>query len=425
MPDSSRSTAHRPAAPAGARPRARERGGILLAALVVTMLAATLLIGAAYDATMRLRLGDQLQDGAMALVCAQAGLENAQRMASTDTTLTMTDCAPLWISNKTVGHGLVSVTALDPGDGKVPPDGTTGSSTADTVRLSATGQVGALTRTLAAEFVRWPHEAVKQAVHSRTTIDLSGVTVEGRLRANGVVTLISASDIYGDITTLLGKSVTAALDDDDTDLYFVTDTLAMPAVDFGWFRDAGEKITLPPVTRLLSNRVFGPGLNTGGQPSPEGIYWIDATGGNVYLQNVAVIGTLAILNANTVYIGSSLGVPTNYYHEPYDPARMPALVVQGNLSMYIEGNAYSFSVTGTPYSVTCGVTGVIHCTGTFLGPQANASLPGTFEGAIIANEVHLYGPGTLIRHEEAYNLNPIAGLTLSGLRLIPATRREL
>lgn len=424
MPDSSRSTAHRPAAPAGVHPRARERGGILLAALVVTMLAATLLIGAAYDATLRLRLGDQLEDGAMALVCAQAGLENAQRLASTDTTLTMTDCAPLWISNKTVGHGLVSVTALDPGDGTVPPDGATGSSAADTVQLSATGQVGALTRTLAAEYVRWPHEAMKQAVYSRTTIDLSGVTVEGRLRANGAVTLNSTSDIYGDITTLLGKSVTAGLDDDDTDILFVTDTLGMPAVDFDWFHDAGQTITLP-VTRLLSNKVYGPGVNPSGTASPDGIYYIDATGGDVYLLNVAVIGTLAVLNANTVHIGSSLGVPTNYYQVPHDRVRMPALVVQGNLSMYVEGNPYAFSVGATPYSVTCGVTGVIYCTGTFMGPQVNATLPGTFEGAIIAHQVRLYGPGALVRHEEAYNLNPIAGLTASGLRLIPATRREL
>jgi hypothetical protein len=238
------------------------------------------------------------------------------------------------------------------------------------------------------------------------------------------VTLISASDIFGDITTLLGDSVTAALDDGDTDLLFVTDTLGMPAVDFDWFQDAGKKITLPH-TRLLSNKVYGPGVNPSGPASPEGIYWIDATGGDVYFQNVAVIGTLAVLNANTVYIGSSLGVPTNYYHVPHDPVRMPALVVQGNLSMYVEGNTYAFSVGATPYSVTCGVTGVIYCAGTFLGPQVNATLPGTFEGTIIAHEAHLYGPGTLIRHEEAYNLNPIAGLTASGLRLIPATRREL
>ncbi len=424
MPDSSRSTAHRPVTAAGTRPRPRERGGILLAALVVTMLAATLLIGAAYDAGMRLRLGDQLQDGAMALVCAQAGLENAQRMASTDTTLTMTDCAPLWINNKTVGLGWVSVTALDPGDGKVPPEGATGSSSADTVQLSATGQVGTITRTLAAEYVRWPHEAMKQAVYSRTTIDLSGVTVEGRLRANGAVTLSTTSDIYGDITTLLGKSVTAGLDDDNTDIYFVADTLGLPAVDFDWFHDAGEAITLP-VTRLLSNKVYGPGVNPSGTASPDGIYYIDASGGNVYLQNVAVIGTLAVLNANTVFIGSSLGVPTNYYHVPHDPARMPALVVQGDLSMYVEGNTYAFSLGATPYIVTCGVTGAIYCTGTFLGPQVNATLPGAFEGAIMAHQVSLYGAGTLIRHEEAYNLDPIAGLTLSGLRLVPGTRREM
>jgi len=404
--------------------RAGERGSILLAALVVTMLAATLLIGAAYDATMRLRMRDALQDGAMALVCAQAGLENAQRMASTDTTLTTMDLAPLWISNKPVGQGAVSVVGIDPGDGLMAPLGASLSSSADTVRLTATGNVGPITRTLAAEYVRLPHGAMKQAVYSRTTIDLGGVTVEGRLRANGAVTLISASDVFGDITTLVGQTVTAILDDSNTNIIYTLSTLGMPAVDFTWFRDAGERITLP-AGRTITDRYYGPGDCMGATPSPEGIYWIDATGGTLTLQNIAVVGTLAILNASTVYIGSAAGATTNYYHEPADPLRMPALLVQGNLSMYVEGNPYSFTILGTTYNVTCGVNGLIYCTGTFWGPQVNATLPGTYEGAIVANEVHLRGPSTLIRHDSDYNQDPITECTLSGLRLIPGTRREL
>jgi Tfp pilus assembly protein PilX len=421
----SRFTAPRPAAAGcGNCARARERGGILLAALLVTMLAATLLIGAAYDATLRLRMRDKLQDGAMALVCAQAGLENAQRMASTDTTFTMTDSAPLWLSNKAVGRGAASVTAIDPGDGFMAPSGSDLSTSADTVRLTSTGQVGTITRTLMADYVRFPHSALKQAVYSRTLLDLGGVTVEGRLRAHGAVTLISACDVYGDITTLLGQTVTAALDDGDTDIFYVTSTLGMPAVDFVWYRNAGKRITLPP-SRKISNKVYGPGLNPTGVASPEGIYWIDATGGTVEFKNVAVIGTLAVINATTVYIQDTGGAPTTYYQEPADPQRMPALLVQGNLSMYIEGSSYSFSVLGTPYTKTCGIQGVIYCTGTFWGPQLNATLPGSYDGTIIANEVHLRGPGTLIRHDENYNLDPVAGLTLSGLRLIPDTRREM
>ncbi len=426
MPATSGSTTPRAVATARKnRDRARERGGILLAALVVTMLAATLLIGASYDATMRLRMRDAMQDGAMALVCAQAGLENAQRMASTDTTLTTMDVAPLWISNKTVGQGAVSVVGSDPGDGLMAPLGASLSSSADTVRLTATGNVGPVTRTLAAEYVRLPHGAMRNVVYSRTALDLGGVTVEGRLRANGAVTLISAADIFGDITTLLGQTVSVALDDGNTDIFYVTTTLGMPAVDFTWFRDAGERITLP-VTRTISNRYYGPGDCMGATPSPEGIYWIDASGGTVTLQNIAVVGTLAILNASTVYIGSAAGATTSYYHEPADPLRMPALLVQGNLSMYVEGNAYSFTILGTTYNVTCGVKGVIYCTGTFWGPQTNALVPGSYEGAIIANEVHLRGPGrTLIRHDPDYNLDPITEFTLSGLRLVPGTRREL
>ena len=51
------------------------RGGILLAALIVTLLATTLVLGAGYEAGVRLEGRARLRQARVALSCAQAGLE--------------------------------------------------------------------------------------------------------------------------------------------------------------------------------------------------------------------------------------------------------------------------------------------------------------------------------------------------------------
>jgi hypothetical protein len=402
------------------RQRKSERGGVLLAALIATLLATMLVMGAAYEAGTRLETRIRLRDGALGLVAGQAGLENAARLANASASWRSTLVSSIWIQDKPIGDAMVTVTALDPQDGDIRVRGVSESSSADSVELTATTQVGEILRTLTATYVPLPHPALRNVIFGATYMEFDGVSVEGRLRSNGNVVHVGGASIHGNITTLNGASVSSSLDDSDTDIFRDAATMALPAVDFTWFRDAGEQILLP-VNRLISNTIITPSSNPLGTASANGIYWIDAGNGDLYLYNVAVEACIAVLNADDVSIGWS-GTTTRYYHHSPDPDRLPAMLVDGDLRMYIEAGG-SFTIPGGSV-VTSDLEGVFYCTGYFYGPQVDASTPISVDGAIIANEVYLVGPGTTIRHAPHLNRDPLVELTKPGLRLVPGSTRE-
>ncbi len=403
------------------RRAAGERGGVLLAALVVTLLATMLVMGAAYETGVRLETRVSLRDGAQALVCAQAGLEDAAHLASASANWRAGLMTATWIQNKAIGESAVTVTARDPLDGAIGVNGATGSSSADSVELTATATTGQIARALKATYVPLPHAGLRQVVFSATSIDLHEVDIEGRLRANGAVTLVGGAELHGDITTITGASVSSDLDDGDTNVIYTAASLTLPAVNFAWFQAAGKKITLP-ANRRICNTVISSTVNPFGSASPRGIYWIDAGGGGVTLYNVAIEACIAILNAGEVDVCDASGNPTHYYHHSPDPDRLPALLVQGNLTMSVEAGG-SFVIPGGS-AISSGLNGVFLCTGIYRGPQVGASSPITLDGAILANEVHLDGPGSIIRHDPNLSLDPLVELTGPGLRLVPGTTRE-
>jgi hypothetical protein len=398
-----------------------ERGGVLLAALIVTLLATMLVMGAAYETGVRLETRVSLRDGAQALTCAQAGLEDAAHLASASANWRAGLLTATWIQDKAIEANRVTVTARDPLDGAIGVNGATGSSSADPVELTATATAGQIARALTATYDPLPHAAMRQVVFSATLIDLHDVALEGRVRANGAVTQLGGAELHGDITTLTGAVVSSDLDDGDTDVAYAATALALPAVDFNWFTLAGKSITLP-ANRAIVNTVISSTSNPFGSPSPRGIYWIDAGGGGVRFNNVAIEACVAILNAGQVNVCDWYGDPAYYYHHSPDPDHLPALLVQGNLTMSIEAGG-SF-VTPGGSAITSDLKGVFLCTGIYRGPQVGATAPITLDGAILGNEVHLAGPGTTIRHDPNLNLDPLAELTGPGLRLVPGTTRE-
>lgn len=417
MPDSSPCTTSEAKAGKG------QRGGILLAVIVITLLTTMLIMGAAHEVGMRLETRQRMRSGSVALISAQAGLENAARLAMSSSSWATEMATPTWIHDKPIGEANVTVVATDPEDGVIEPNGALGSSSADTVRLTATADLGSLSRVLVGDYVPLPHKALRHVLYAGSDLHMQQVDVEGRLRANGDVLDVGGALLRGDIITLAGDSVTASLDDDDTDIFYVADTLFMPEVDFSWFQAAGEEIA--PFMGWIANVAITPTENPYGSPSARGIYWIDAEGGDIYFYRVAIDACIAVLNANDVVIGSWMASSQPYFHRSPDPDRLPALVVDGNLQMNIEGGTISVLVEGTPVTLNCGLRGVFYCTGEFWGPQMYASTPITVNGAILADEVHVLGPGTLIRHDPGLNMNPLAELTRAGLRFVPNSTREM
>ena len=389
-------------------------------AAVVALLATMLVVGLAHETGMRLEARQGLRFGSTALACAQAGLEAGARRATTSAL--WRSGSTTWLSQRAVGDGLVTVVASDPADGSVAVNGSAGSSDADPVRLTATATYRGVSRALLADYLPLPHPALTNAIYGETHICAMGVTVEGRVRSNGDIYDYGAFTVHGDVTTLSGATVYPSLDDADTDVFYVASAVAIPAVDLNWFVAAGQCIALP-VSRVISTARITPTHNPYGAVSARGIYWIDANYGDLYLYQVAVEACLVVLNADEVFVGSTSGGTTPYYHRSPDPDRLPALVVEGDLTMRVEGGlTITIPASGATYS--CGMEGVFLCTGDFWGPQLDASTAITVNGAILGDALHLRGPGTLIRHDPNLNLNPVVEMTRDGLRLISTSTQE-
>ncbi len=370
-----------------------------------------LVVGAAYEAGMRLKRVSQMGSGTLASICAQAGTENAAWLAPREANWRMATFDPKVLNQKPIGSGVVTVMASDPTDGMLQVSGGTGSSDADTVRFTATADIDGVTRTLVTDFVPLPSKVLEYAVFSNTTVGLQDAYVEGRIRANGDVTDWGGGGVFGDITTVTGSVVSAGLDDDDTDLHMVADSLFMPVVDFNWFTMAGAKLTLP-FDRVVDWAVIDASNNPHGSASPRAIYWINASGGNVYFYRCAIRACIVILNANWVYFGGWSNWAAEIILESPDPDRLPALVVDGNLVMQIEAGSFTLGMQ----TYESHIDGVVYCTGELWGPQYEADDPILVKGALLANEIHVMRAGTAVQHDTNLNINPMVGLTGLGLR---------
>jgi hypothetical protein len=409
-----------------------ERGSVFVAVLLITLIATALLIGATYQSATRLRGAGSEASGSLARLVALAGLEAGAGLASTGGAWRDDLGTGGWLGAEPVGDGSVSVTATYPNDGVVEVDGEVGSASSDTVRLTANGTHRDVSRRFRGDFVPLVHPALTAAVFSATTIRTYEVTVEGRVRGNGSFLDQGAvrSAIFGDVTTTIGGLVSPWIDDADTDVRYVSTAIALPALSFNWFRDAGERMSIP-LLNTLSNASISDTENPLGQVSPDAIYWMDALGGTIIFTNVAVHACVAILNANEVIVHDAvsalLGSPeTPYYHHSPDPDRLPALVVQGKLRMCIEGRrSLTLRDSGGTRSVTSSLGGVFYSTGLFKGPQFDAPGALTLEGAVVAGSVELYGDTLLVRHDPRLNTTPLAELTTAGLRPVAGTTEEL
>jgi hypothetical protein len=396
-------------------------------AVVITLITTVMVIGAVYQGGLRLRERARLKNAAVALACAQAGLESAAHLASLSTSWRTSRGTGPWIIGQEVGKGTVSVAASDPADDWVEIVLGTPSSSADPVRFIATGTHQGLQRRLQARYVPPPHESVTYVVSSATTVGLQGVDLTGRIRANGAVSHHGGVTLNGHITTVTGSAVSASLVDADTDTIFVADSLSLPDINFAYLRSVAKPLTVP-WNRVFANHVLTPDRNHWGSLSPEGIYSINGGGNDIYMVNCYLEACLIVYNTPTFHIRnpwSSYAVP--FYHTSPDTTRLPALVVDGDLDIRVERQIINVShPTLGEIIVSSGLRGLFACTGEFWGPQSYANNPIEMVGAIIAGQVHIQGPGTRIRHDPGLNSAALVEFVqATGLRLIPGSVEEL
>ncbi len=101
----------------------------------------------------------------------------------------------------------------------------------------------------------------------------------------------------------------------------------------------------------LTNVLLSPQSNPYGSPNPEGIYVIDCQGGNLWIQNVRVFGTLVLLNP-----AATSSIRRRVHFEPA-VVNFPSLLVSGGIQFKYDSSVQlsesalgvNFNPVGSPY----------------------------------------------------------------------------
>lgn len=341
------------------------RGSAYLFVLVIALVVTVIGMGTLAVARTQLRQATDIRDEQAARSLAFAAAEHA--LLAVDTTANWRTALESQTVQKALDGGTLSWQLTDPNDGDLD------NSSADPVRLTATGQRGLARYALAFDLTPAGgggplSPADRTLCFGTTQISNQGdVTLDGgNLASDQAVT--NAGTIDGNVQapsvggtgTITGTISNAPL----------ANNPPTQAVIDSWI----AKATTIPSANKLEKTVLAPGYNPFGSPNADGVYYMQAAS-TVQVSNLRVCGTLIIdVGSHTVNING----PVLLEHARGD---YPALIIIGDLDINYtggagalqEGNKWNFNPAGAPYnSQTDGdkndsypafIRGMVHVTG--------------------------------------------------------------
>ncbi len=404
------------------RKQTHQNGGVLLAALIITLLSTTLILTAAHNSGTRMESSHLLQEGQFALMYARMGLEFAACYLSAHDDWRINDLnGGLIVNDVPFENSYLTIVAVDPDDGIIERD-THGSSTIDPVEITSKCTVGPVTRTVKALYRPVPHEALRYAIYSNKKTVLEDIFIQGRIRSlTGNLDDNGGVNITGNLTVEPGRKYPDSWIDGDTAIFFIEPEASLPVVDFDWYVTRG--MTISHTSFKMSSKITSSD-NPFGTESSEGIYVIDCGNNDIIWIDAYIEACLVFVNVRTVYLGNASN-QSDYYHVSPDPASLPAMIVDGRLEMYISGDYVSGSITGMG-DVKSYLGGVFFATDCIKGPQLCGGTPFEVKGSFISKEVRCIAePGTRFQHDMDLNQALIHEFTGNALRPVANSLEEL
>lgn len=349
-------------------PRHRDRGSILVLALLTSAAASIAGMYLVLTADLRTRASRYLVRSADASRVALSGVQLARQRLGVDGNWT----------------GSVVVDPVDSSQTVTVVAATMGEYLAS---VNSVGAIGDATQTVTADLRAVPHPAIGFRAFSATTIEFVDATVGGFLRANGDVTVTGSLDFFGALVTTDGSTVDGAVPPQQIE--FVPTTMLRPAASLSTYSSLSSPLVGVPLDSgkyVLEGVAFRPDSNPYGGVNTAGAYVFDAGGTEVILRDVYVSGCLTFTSCPKVT------VEYGYHHERSD-ASLASLLCDGDLEI-VFGDALSELVFLTDFNGDgdlvdvhpASIEGVIWVGGTFEGGGG-----GKMQGALLANRVILAG----------------------------------
>ncbi|MCC6679098.1 MAG: hypothetical protein IT436_18390 [Phycisphaerales bacterium] len=315
----------------------RRRGTVFLVVLSVVALVVVLILASMAVITARRAAAEARVSAVIARAAAESALELALADAANSFAwrTSVKSGAPFAASDSFPAASF-SVTAADPVDGDVT------TSLDDPVTLTGAGLSGSA-RQMASVVLELDTTAVSGlgcALAAGGDITLSSATVRslGTIASNASVTATSSSVLAPVIAV---GSISGST-------YGVSRTPLSPAVQIPaqpWadYTTIGSALSYSLAGGQLRNVVIGPGRNPYGTTNAQGVYVVNAGGGNLLIRDARILGTLVVINAGTVEVRGSVVM---------DPAvtGWPVLIVQGSVYFTTVGNDLSESAAGANFN---------------------------------------------------------------------------
>jgi len=351
------------------RAKTRRRGSAYLVVLAVSMIVATLGLGALLATRAQARAAALLGEEAEARYYALSAIELGRLWIAQDPQWRTNRQNGVWASNQPIGSGTFTLEVTDPVDGNL------ANRPHDPVIVKATAMKGLARQVIQVTLTAnpTPLPALACALHTGGQLHLTAGSQlsagQARLSTNG--SLRNDGTITGNVEAGSASSV---------GVINGTLTLGGPAKAFpdpsviNLYVNLGTEITAPST---IDKQVFAPGYNSlGGPTNAEGVYVIRSAT-NLTIRNTRINGTLVILCP-----GKKVIVDNQVLLQP-SRSDYPALIVQGDLALQYNtvgtplsepGANVNFNPPGAPYQgigdtdlldqYPSEIQGLVHVTGT-------------------------------------------------------------
>ena len=305
----------------GSFPAPRRRGSAYVMVLGCSMSVA--IIGVTGITALRVERSQATRSGdfAQARMAAQSAIEIGFREMNQNASWRTAYTSGTWFSDRKMRNATCTLVGQDPGDNDLADSNT------DNVILTGVGVAGAAKFSLSVTTtaVTPPLDALGTVLHATQIVVSSAKSIVGTgapVSSNGDVTINMSGVITGDVDAALW--VNAPLQ--------VTGTVKAP-VPMKPMPSAGvldfyaALATTIPYQNNVNKALLGPGVNTLGAANANGVYYIDASAGNVSFTNVRLLGTLVIRGP-----GRTVQLKGPLFMEAYR-ADYPVIVTDANLEL--------------------------------------------------------------------------------------------
>lgn len=276
---------------------------------------------------------------------AQSAIELGQHRIRQDSNWRQTYTSGAWESNRTIGTGKYTLEGIDPVDGNL------SNSASDSVLLRGTGFEGLSRYKLQVTMVAKSSAltCLQVAAHAGNDLSCNSATISAGVTISTNNSVVGSSNaIAANVEAVNAITATTIT---GTKTVGITARTMPDASVFDYYVLNGTPIPYAVLSgSKIEKTVLSPNSNPYGVlKNPSGIYVIDCLGGNLFIRNTRIVGTLVILNPGAIKVENSVS---------WEPAisNYPALLVRGSAELKFTNTPLSessqkvnFNPLGTPY----------------------------------------------------------------------------